>query len=197
MTASLQILGEEAQKAKITYLDEGTHNFQLSNGAKFVVFASPYTPKFGEGFGFPYERDEDRFNNPDDTDYPTSIPENPVPSFPNVDIMITHGPPHTILDRCPGGNVGCANLLKAVKRAKPLLHCFGHIHEARGVRVVRWNDEEGSMERGKVVQDQEISGVDLEHGKETMMVNASIMIENRSKPRNAPFIVTLNLPSAL
>ena len=53
----------------------------------------------------------------------------------NTDILITHGPPHKILDRCASGNVGCEKLSEALERDKHSrlkLHLFGHIHEGRG-----------------------------------------------------------------
>jgi Icc-related predicted phosphoesterase len=53
----------------------------------------------------------------------------------NLDILITHGPPHgvgdfTVRDQI---NVGCEELLKAVQRTKPVYHIFGHIHEGRSM----------------------------------------------------------------
>lgn len=51
-------------------------------------------------------------------------------------------PPKGILDGHPQGNVGCKNLLQALRRIKPLMHYFGHIHEGNGVEVVHWADEE-------------------------------------------------------
>lgn len=51
----------------------------------------------------------------------------------DTDILITHGPPHGILDRVQDGqHVGCEELLKKVEAIQPLLHVFGHIHEAHG-----------------------------------------------------------------
>lgn len=38
--------GPRAQKAGVTYLDEGTHSFVLENGARLGVYASPYQPEF-------------------------------------------------------------------------------------------------------------------------------------------------------
>lgn len=50
-----------------------------------------------------------------------------------VDILITHGPPYGILDEVPDGKrVGCNDLLDAVRRTKPQLHIFGHIHHSYG-----------------------------------------------------------------
>jgi len=54
----------------------------------------------------------------------------------DTDILITHGPPYEILDRCAGGNVGCEELLKAVKRVNPDFHIFGHIHEGSGNKEI-------------------------------------------------------------
>jgi Icc-related predicted phosphoesterase len=53
--------------------------------------------------------------------------------IPNdTDILITHSPPHGILDETRGQNVGCYDLLDAVKRVRPRLHVFGHIHSSYG-----------------------------------------------------------------
>jgi Icc-related predicted phosphoesterase len=51
----------------------------------------------------------------------------------DTDILLTHGPPWGILDRCvSGAHAGCEDLLKVVKRIRPKIHAFGHIHEAYG-----------------------------------------------------------------
>jgi hypothetical protein len=53
--------------------------------------------------------------------------------------MMTHGPPMGILDATTRGeSVGCQHLLRAARRCKPVLHCFGHIHEAWGAQKVKW-----------------------------------------------------------
>jgi predicted phosphodiesterase len=50
-----------------------------------------------------------------------------------VDVLITHGPPHGILDTTSRGErVGCEELTAARSRIRPRLHLFGHIHEAYG-----------------------------------------------------------------
>lgn len=57
----------------------------------------------------------------------------------NTDVLITHGPPHGILDLVPRDSLGshenteCEELLLAVRKVKPKLHVFGHIHEGYGV----------------------------------------------------------------
>ena len=57
----------------------------------------------------------------------------------DTDVLITHGPPHGILDTCPhwppnGTNVhvGCEELAKTIPRVQPKVHIFGHIHEGYG-----------------------------------------------------------------
>ena len=51
----------------------------------------------------------------------------------DTDLLITHGPPRGILDRTSGGDdVGCAALVEAIRRVRPGLHVFGHIHEGYG-----------------------------------------------------------------
>lgn len=56
-----------------------------------------------------------------------------------VNILVTHGPPYGILDELvypdgigKGEFVGCEDLLNVVKRIKPDLHFFGHIHNWGG-----------------------------------------------------------------
>lgn len=53
----------------------------------------------------------------------------------DTDVLITHGPPYTILDRCENGgmymSVGDLEL-GAVERVRPRLHVFGHIHDGYG-----------------------------------------------------------------
>jgi len=57
--------------------------------------------------------------------------------IPNgTDVLVTHGPPMTILDEVAGdGHLGCADLWKRVRDIGPRIHAFGHIHEGSGVDV--------------------------------------------------------------
>lgn len=51
----------------------------------------------------------------------------------DTDVLITHCPPHRILDRTfDGQHVGCGALARRVKELKPRLHVFGHIHPSYG-----------------------------------------------------------------
>lgn len=52
---------------------------------------------------------------------------------PRVDVLITHGPPHGVLDMTRRGEcAGSDTLFRRVLEVKPRLHVFGHIHEAAG-----------------------------------------------------------------
>lgn len=199
---SLQIMtGPLAKEAGVTYLEEGLNTFTLKSGAQFTIYTSPYQPEFCD-WAFPYERNEDRFN-PAQHVLPNvkSIVENPVPDFPGIDIMMTHGPPENILDVIyTGANVGCQALMRAVSRARPLLYCFGHIHEAHGAQLITWKDDESKIGPEAIEKQTSTSNAypgtitpPLEFGKETLMVNASIM-SLTYKPVNAPWIVELALP---
>ncbi|PSN61297.1 ser/Thr protein phosphatase family protein [Corynespora cassiicola Philippines] len=208
--------GELAKAAGVTFLDEGTYSFVLKNGAKLRVYASPYQPEFCD-WAFPYWRNEDRYN-PPHLSTPLSVPiaSNPVPDFPAIDLMMTHGPPHGILDATTHGEpVGCEHLLRAARRCRPRMHCFGHIHEGWGAEHVQWSEgelgdtKEGHIQQSERVQvdeqkavsqhgvllDMSSTSTPLAFGKETLMVNASIMTV-RYRPAQAPWVVDLDLEPA-
>ena len=195
--------GPLAKEAKVTYLNKGTHSFTLKNGARFSIYVSPYTPEFCR-WAFAYEHNEDRFNRPHQvTAGVTSIATNPIPE--GVDIVMTHGPPKGILDWCPGGAVGCEILLQAIRRVKPMMHCFGHIHEGNGIKVINWKTIDGSRTSEAVHQNYDEDQMKnpypqpLEwkkgHGDQTLAVNAAIMTGGMEmKPTNAPWLISLDLP---
>lgn len=130
----------------ITLLSEGTHNFTLQNGARLVVYASPYTPSKSAGWGYQYI--------PKPVTHATSSASGSAhtETYPDdghiwaitstTDIAITHSPPHGLLDRTQDAVRGGAHgLFAAVERARPRLHCFGHIHEGWGAKLVAWRNE--------------------------------------------------------
>ena len=235
-----------AAREGVTFLDEGTHRVALANGARAVVYASPYTPEFLY-WGLPYARDADRFNAPGASFRDVrNVARAPVPSFSpddhegRVDIMVTHGPLWGRLDQVPSGahagaaplHTGCSNLLRALMRARPLLHCFGHIHEGHGAERIEWSgaadavatapagrgEWEGgdAWEEGVQLGRDGIATVDpdtgsgdgviaadvstdaespLVRGRDTLLVNASIMTVNY-RPENRPWFIELDLPTA-
>ncbi|KAK0937501.1 hypothetical protein LTR29_010939 [Friedmanniomyces endolithicus] len=115
----------KARDAGIVFLDEGTHSFTLANGAKLTVYASPNTPSKSD-WGFSYD--------PDNGDHDWAIDS-------AVDVVITHGPPHGVLDYTHAKKrAGSPSLFAAVARARPWMHCFGHIHEGWGAKQVTWRE---------------------------------------------------------
>ena len=85
--------GPLAAEVGVTYLEEGVHFSTLRNEARFSVYASPYTPEFCD-WAFRYKHNEDRFHHPNQVaEGCTSTAENPIPTFPKIDIIMTHGPP--------------------------------------------------------------------------------------------------------
>lgn len=165
------------------------------------IYSSPWQPEYYD-WAFTYPREVDRFN-----PSPAVVKDkaaNPVPNHPDIDIMLTHGPPRGILDETNHGEkVGCDHLLRAVTRCKPRLHCFGHIHEGWGAGRMDWERESfGQVETFKShMLDNRYAGVDiskggenpLKWGQETLFVNASIM-DVRYNPTNAPWVVDIDLP---
>lgn len=99
-------------------------------GIKF--YGSPATPWF-YSWAFNYRRFKDQADQFGDIwikDIWDMIPT-------DTNVLITHGPPKGILDELPNGElVGCDELLSAVKRIKPSLHIFGHIHCGYGEKHV-------------------------------------------------------------
>ncbi|KAI9717838.1 MAG: hypothetical protein M1828_007077 [Chrysothrix sp. TS-e1954] len=200
--------GEAAKDAGVTFLNEGLHQFILKSGAKFSVYASPYTPEFCN-WAFDYKRDEDRWNPPGSsmTKDTLNIAKNPIPDFPAVDIVITHGPPKDHRGRCYDGyDAGCSHLLHALKRVKPRLHCFGHIHEAWGAERLDWIHERSTMydaspikvDKSKAKTDHSArldvsssSDNPLKHGQSTLLINAAIM-NVRYQPTNAPWLIDMD-----
>lgn len=187
--------GPLAEAAGVTYLTEGTHTFTLQSGRKFTIYASPYQPECGD-WAFGYQRTQDRFSLEPAAGM-NSIAERPMPD--GVDIVMTHGPPRGILDVIPSKeeHAGCDAVLHAVQRVRPLMHCFGHIHEGHGLEMKAWDveDRAGPAQTVTVRQastDQEARCLSVVRGASTLMVNAAIMDDHNS-PAHAPWIVELEI----
>jgi Icc-related predicted phosphoesterase len=85
-----------------------------------------------------------------------------------TDVLITHSPPHGILDAIPEeGSQGCEELRIRLATVRPRLHVFGHIHCGYGVA----------------------------QSATTVYANASICGQN-GQPTNRPIVVNLT-PSAV
>ncbi|KAI1403371.1 ser/Thr protein phosphatase family protein [Hypoxylon fuscum] len=127
----------------ITFLDEGIHQFILQNGALMTVYASPYTPSKG-GNAFQYAPE---------TGHEFAIGK-------GVDVVITHGPPHGIMDIAESRRAVCTDLFGAIARARPRLHCFGHIHKGWGAKLVAWREQ---------TTDKPSHFTDIDNGRSTII----------------------------
>ncbi|KAJ0414396.1 ser/Thr protein phosphatase family protein [Aspergillus carlsbadensis] len=140
----------EVKNSGIIFLTEGTHVFSLSNGASLKVYASPYTPSLGD-WGFQY--------------HPEKGHNFDLGGGGDVDVLITHGPPKGIMDMTySGGRAGCPALFETVARSRPRLHCFGHIHEGWGAKLVTWR---------KTISDKPSHLTDIDNGRSTVIAKLS------------------------
>jgi Icc-related predicted phosphoesterase len=111
-------------------------HFLLDEGVKIndkLFWGSPWTPWF---YGNHWS-----FNFPDHNINPARArahARNTWELIPDqTDVLITHGPPFSVLDECVDGfQAGCPWLADDVfKRIKPSVHIFGHIHEGYGTET--------------------------------------------------------------
>lgn len=111
------ILNLFSDKPEIIYLEDSGVTIE---GLK--IYGSPWQPTFLD-WAFNLDRGEAIREKWD------LIPE-------GLDILITHGPPMGIHDQTAphlgSEHIGCEELMKAVERAKPKVHVFGHIHGGYG-----------------------------------------------------------------
>lgn len=110
---SVECMRELSTTPRVTYLE--------NDGARVAgvkIWGSPATPPFYD-WGW-MRTDEER------RELWNLIPD-------DTDVLVTHGPPFGIGDRCAhGGRVGCKFLRERVDVVSPPLHVFGHIHESFG-----------------------------------------------------------------
>jgi predicted phosphodiesterase len=135
---ALKIVNDAVNRGRdsvqIRYLHrEDAYSFVLENGAGLKIFATPNTPVP------PYRTNRKytpfQFHGTHDFRIPAG-----------TDIVVSHGPSRGILD---AKSCGCEDLLAGIAEARPLLHCFGHIHEAWGADMVHWTDEEAPVAPSK------------------------------------------------
>jgi Icc-related predicted phosphoesterase len=83
-----------------------------------IFYGSPWTPPF---YDWAFMKNEDQLARQWDL-----IPE-------DCDVLITHGPPYSILDKNgEGERCGSVTLYDRIKELKLRHHIFGHIHESYG-----------------------------------------------------------------
>ncbi|MBX9879955.1 MAG: metallophosphatase domain-containing protein [Candidatus Obscuribacterales bacterium] len=130
----------------VTYLQDEAIEIE---GLK--IYGSPWQPEFGNW----------AFNLPRNSPLLMQVWEK-IPR--DVNVLITHTPPHGILDKTrEKKSVGCEVLRQRLKDLRSVkLHCFGHIHPAYGKKRIG----------------------------DTLFVNAAI-VDDKYKPANQPISCTL------
>lgn len=112
------VFADECKRKHITLLNDSGVEVE---GVK--IWGSPIQPEFYD-WAFNRKRGEEIRRHWD------MIPD-------DTEILVTHGPPESILDRTyHGENVGCKDLYYKIIQTKIKLHVFGHIHEAAGYKYV-------------------------------------------------------------
>jgi len=128
--AALEALGPD-----ITYLEDAG---AVVGGVRF--WGSPWQPAYN--------------------DWAFNLPRGPalaarwalIPA--DTDVLVTHGPPLGVGDAAGDPDRrGCEDLLAAIRRVRPALHLFGHVHEDGGfwaaggvafANVTAWEGERGA-----------------------------------------------------
>jgi hypothetical protein len=93
---------------------------------RIKIYGAPQIPACGpmSVHAFQYERGQDAWSKT-------------VPA--DTDILVTHTPPKYHMDLPLPDGMGCEHLLAEVKRVKPRLHVFGHVHWGAGQDIVWWD----------------------------------------------------------
>ncbi|KAF7979797.1 hypothetical protein HWV62_40848 [Athelia sp. TMB] len=149
----------------LVYLQDQTYEFQTREGGrKWSVYGSPRQHLD--------EQDADTewgySGSPSSAIGPSTI------HATSKEMVLTHGPPYEIFDTTlRGDSAGCEALRARLRTLKPRLHLFGHIHEARGASVSRW-DALGDPVALQSSSPTEVAGeAGEEEGEVTVFVNAS------------------------
>ena len=115
------------------YLSDGFVDLQIDGDHTLRVYGSPWQPQF-RGFGS-FKPDKDA----GDIWERTMSRRDVVTGRPTTHVVLTHTPPRSMLDSESNGDdrdgVGSPSLFRIVKDRRPLLHCFGHIHNPGGQTV--------------------------------------------------------------
>lgn len=99
-----------------------------------TIFGSPWTPKYGVS-AFQYH--------PNNFEHWAAIMGS-LGQTPNI--MVTHGPPRHHLDKRDFHQAGCPHLAQEIRRIRPRLCVFGHIHAAHGRERVLFDTAQEAYE---------------------------------------------------
>jgi predicted phosphohydrolase len=111
----------------LIYLKDSSRSLRFKRGRVLNLYGSPWTRKHGN-WAFEYPRGVDKWTQ--------AIPE-------GTDVLITHMPPFAHLDL---DGLGDEKLLSEVKRVRPQLHVFGHIHAGYGRDELHYDSLEAIYE---------------------------------------------------
>ncbi|THH15598.1 hypothetical protein EW146_g4911 [Bondarzewia mesenterica] len=143
---------EAVRNAGIHYLEYESMDLTTATGKTWKIYGSPACPRYAPGC-FQYTTEDEA------KEIYSRIPQ-------DTEILLTHTPPHGMLDLSrKGTHAGCKTLSRRLEELTSCrLHVFGHIHEASGVHI---NPAEGRRpERvsvnGAVVWGHQVAVVDLE-----------------------------------
>ena len=120
-----QIQAYVKDEQRIKYLEDELYQIPMSDKKTLGIYGTPWTALYGKpGKGFQIARTE------------LAAKWTKIPS--GVDILVTHMPPHGVLDQNSGKvRAGCPDLAATVMtRIRPRIHVFGHIHESSGVSKI-------------------------------------------------------------
>ena len=181
----IQYLQDEAVTLEIPIPGPG-----LPQMRRVKIYGSPSTPEFGQwAFQYPPIRDVWTGRIPDDTE-----------------ILVVHGPPALYGDcdgeKKPSGEVkvkGDGYLLREIRRVKPKMVICGHIHGAFGIKPIKHDGSQDTMDGLRMHWDDynpfralgdtlwsKISAKDIDHQQETLIVNAAVAPGlGTSKTKNA------------
>jgi predicted phosphodiesterase len=164
-------LSEEARRGNINwkrvhYLQHRRLSLTIESGAQDTGASTSRTPLLAEGqrqrririygapqipacgpmsvHAFQYPRGQDAWSE--------TIAE-------DVNILVTHTPPKHHLDLPLPAGLGCEHLLAEVRRVKPKLHVFGHVHWGAGQTVVWWDKAHDAYTQGMAVQSRWTHGI--------------------------------------
>jgi len=148
------LLGKTAKEAGLVYLEDQKYEFQVKEGGRvWSVYGSPWSPWFFE-WAFNYRRGNEA--------------QMRAEAIEKTDILLTHGPPHKILDKTNrGGDVGCEALAARLPSLRPRLHVFGHVHEDHGAVIYDWAPHASALTPNNAV------ATTTDAPEHTVFVNAS------------------------
>ncbi|KAI9756674.1 MAG: hypothetical protein M4579_003763 [Chaenotheca gracillima] len=119
---------DELDWGDVIYLENSATTLDFPNGRALKIYGSPLTPQYGiSAFQYPSSMDP----------WTAQVP-------PDVDILLTHGPPRGHLDGIKKS--GCALLAREVVRVKPRLVAYGHIHIGYGFEERVYDSVERAFE---------------------------------------------------